>query len=104
MKKLTKPILYNIGAFNLILPPNKVAIQLNTFTAEGTAMMSVNITKKLEMNGFTPDINIWCAQTINERKAIASIENTIALYPKIGFLACTDITSETIPIAGNMII
>jgi hypothetical protein len=59
---------------NRILPPYKVAIQLNTFTADGTAMISVKITKKFEMNGFTPDINMWCAHTMKDKKAIARIE------------------------------
>ena len=66
--------------------------------------MSVNMTKKLEIKGLTPDINIWCAHTIKDKNAIAKIENTIALYPKIGFLACTESTSETIPIAGKIMI
>jgi hypothetical protein len=68
-----------------MLPPYKVAIQLNTFTADGTAMISVKITKKFEINGFTPDINMWCAHTMKDKKAMARIEYTIALYPKIGF-------------------
>jgi hypothetical protein len=45
---------------------------------------------------------MWCAQTIKDRKAIARIENTIALYPKIGFRECTERTSLTIPIAGKI--
>ena len=39
-----------------------------------------------------------------KEKAINNIAPTIALYPKIGFLELTAITSETIPKAGNKII
>jgi hypothetical protein len=100
----TKPIANSIGVFNLILPPYNVVIQLNTFTADGTAIIKVNTTKKLDIIGFTPDINMWCAQTINERKAIANMDKTIARYPKMGFRECTDKTSDTKPIAGRIII
>ena len=59
MNREIKPIANNIAELYLILPPYNVAIQLNTFTAEGTAIINVKITKKLEINGFTPAINIW---------------------------------------------
>ena len=55
----TKPIPNRLAAVNLIFPPNKVAIQLNTLTAEGTAIINVNTTKKLDIKGFTPDMNMW---------------------------------------------
>ena len=69
-----KPIANNIAELSLILPPHNVVIQLNTLTADGTAIIKVNTTKKLDKKGFTPDINIWCAHTINEGNAIANIE------------------------------
>ena len=75
----TNPIANKLAGLNRILPPYKVAIQLNTLTAEGTAIIKVNMTKKFEMKGFTPDINIWCAQTMKDKKAMASMEYTIAL-------------------------
>ena len=40
----------------------------------------------------------------NKDKSYTKKAPTIALYPKIGFLELTDITSETIPKAGNKII
>jgi len=70
----TNPIEKSIGVFNLISPPYSVVIQLNTFTADGTAMIKVNTTKKLEINGFTPAINMWCAQTIKDKNPMAIIE------------------------------
>ena len=45
-------------------------------------------------NGFIPEINIWCPQTIVERKAMAKIDATIARYPKIGLRALVASTSE----------
>ena len=42
-------------------------------------MIRVKITKKFDINGFTPDMNMWCAHTIKERNPIARIEYTIAL-------------------------
>ena len=46
-------------------------------------------------------INIWWAQTINDRNPIPSIEPIIALYPKIGFRELVEIISEVIPSAGK---
>ena len=78
MNSETKPMPKRLALVNRILPPYRVAIQLNTFTAEGTAMIRVKITKKLEMKGFTPDMNMWCAHTMKDRKPMARIEYTIA--------------------------
>ena len=39
-----------------------------------------------------------------DKNAIARIDATIALYPKIGFLALVDIISDVIPKAGSKII
>ena len=52
-------------------------------------------------NGFIPEINMWCPQTIVDKNAIARIDKIIALYPKIGFLELVAITSDAIPKAGN---
>ena len=41
---------------------------------------------------------------MNDKKAMARMEYTIALYPKIGFRQWTDSTSETSPIAGRIMI
>ena len=70
-------------------------------TAEGIAINKVVKVKTDPKKGFIPAINIWCPHTIVERKAIARIEATIALYPKIGFLELVARTSDVIPRAGN---
>jgi hypothetical protein len=50
----TKPIEKSEAALYRKLPPHIVAIQLNTLTAEGTAMIRVNNTNILEIKGFRP--------------------------------------------------
>ena len=44
---------------------------------------------------------MWCPHTTVDKKAIANIEATIALYPKIGFLEFVAIISDVIPKAGS---
>ena len=80
-----------------------MAIQLNTFTAVGTATKKVRNEKIAFASGDIPEVNMWCPHTRNPMKAIASDEYAIALYPKIGFREKTGITSEMIPIAGRII-
>jgi len=43
---------------------------------------------------------MWCAQTINPRKAIETIAALIPIFPKICFLANVTITWEAIPKPG----
>ena len=52
-------------------------------------------------NGFIPVTNIWCPQTIKERKPMAKIEPIMALYQKMGFLEFVAIISEDNPNAGR---
>ncbi len=102
VNSITKPTANSIGVVNLIAPPHIVAIQLNTLMADGTAMISVVIMKLMPSAGFIPDWNMWWHQTMNPRKAMAMMANTMAWYPKIGFLAPLLITSDTIPNAGRI--
>ena len=74
---------------------------MNAFTADGIAINNVVKVNTDPKKGFMPEINMWCPQTMVDKKAIANIEATIALYPKIGFRACVAIISEVIPRAGN---
>ena len=59
MKRETKPTANKDAGLYLMFALYIVVIQLNTFTADGTAIINVKITKKFEINGFTPAINIW---------------------------------------------
>ncbi len=78
MKSDTKPIEKSIAEVNRMLPRQSVAIQLNTFTADGTAMMSVRNIKMDPRNGFIPVMNIWWAHTMNESSEMPSSEPIIA--------------------------
>ena len=59
MNRDTKPTAKSDAGLNLMFALYIVEIQLKTLTAEGTAMINVKMTKKFEINGFTPDMNMW---------------------------------------------
>ena len=48
-----------------------------------------------------PVTYIWCAQTATDKPAIAIVAKTKPLYPKIGFLLNTGITSLITPKKGK---
>src|SRR5690606_29223372 len=104
IKVETKPIENNMAGFICKFPLHKVVIQLKAFTAEGIAINRVVKVNTDPKNGFIPETNMWCPQTIVERNAIAKMEATIARYPKMGFRAFVEIISETSPIAGRITI
>src|SRR5881227_3496464 len=74
----------SIGTWKRRLPRHIVPIQLNVFTADGTAITSVDTMNDDPSVGFIPLMNMWWPHTIQPRKAIATIANTIEWYPKIG--------------------
>src|SRR5690606_29026800 len=98
----TKAIENNIAGFICKFPFHNVVIQLKAFTAEGIAINKVVKVNTDPRNGFIPETNIWCPQTMVDKKAIAKREVIIARYPKIGLRAFAEITSEVIPIAGKI--
>ena len=66
----TKPSENSIGVSNVIAPFHIVAIQLNTFTPVGTAISIVANMKNIWPDSGMPTVNMWCAQTMNDRNAI----------------------------------
>jgi hypothetical protein len=64
-------------------------------------MINVRNMKIDPKKGFIPDTNMWWAHTMKDRMVIPNMEIIMALYPKIGFLEFTEMTSEVIPSAGN---
>jgi hypothetical protein len=86
VNKTTKAHANNIGVSNVIEPLNIVAIQLKTLTPVGTAISIVAHMKNSSAAKGIPTVNIWCAQTTNDRIAIDSIAHTIEEYPKSCFL------------------
>jgi hypothetical protein len=55
-----------------------VPSQLKTFTPVGIAISMVEREKKELAIGPIPTVNMWCAQTLADRKAIATEASTIA--------------------------
>jgi hypothetical protein len=47
--------------------------QLNTFTPVGTAISMVAYMKNSSPATGMPTVYMWCAQTMNDRKAIAAV-------------------------------
>ena len=72
-----KPMANNIGVSKVIDPFHIVATQLKTFTAVGTAMSIVTYMKKTCPAAGMPTVNMWCAQTRNDRIAIEATAYTI---------------------------
>src|SRR3989449_4354094 len=89
----------SMGTWKRMLPRHIVPIQLNTFTAEGTAITSVDTMKDDPSVGFIPLMNMWWPHTIQPRNAIAMIANTIEWQPKIGLRLPFARMSEAIPMA-----
>src|SRR5439155_82852 len=54
----------SMGTWKRMLPRHIVPIQLNTFTAEGTAITSVDTMKDDPRVGFIPLMNMWWPHTI----------------------------------------
>ncbi len=55
-------------------PPQRVALQLNTFTPVGTAIIMLEAAKKMSMGCPSPTANIWWAQTPKLSRAMATVE------------------------------
>ena len=54
-----------------------MVVQLNTFTPVGTAISMVESMKKSCPASGMPTVNMWCAQTMNDRNAIEAVAYTI---------------------------
>jgi hypothetical protein len=81
-----KPRAHSIAGDHLILPPCRVASQLNTLTPVGMAMIIVADVKYARVSTSMPTVNIWWAHTIKPRKPIDIMAQTIPMYPKGSFL------------------
>src|SRR5215216_5718429 len=74
-KRPMKPNTHIIGAFHQMAPRYKVAVQLNVFTADGTATANVRNENTIAEYGEMPATNRWCAHTRKPNTAIARLEN-----------------------------
>ena len=73
VNNITNATANNIGVSKVIDPLHIVAIQLNTFTPVGTAINIVAYIKNNSPFIGSPTVNIWWAQTKNERIAIEAV-------------------------------
>src|SRR5687767_9045110 len=74
---LTNAIAFHMAVVKRMLPPHNVPSQLNTLIALGTAMNIVLTAKVVPSVGFMPDMNMWCAHTMNPRNAMPARAYTI---------------------------
>ena len=68
-----KPTAHSIGVSKVIEPRHMVAIQLKIFTPVGTAISIVAYMKNSWPVTGMPVVNMWCAQTMNDRIAIDAV-------------------------------
>ena len=68
-----KPIANSIGVSKVSEPFHIVATQLNTLTPVGTAISVVAYMKNSWPGTGMPTVYMWCAQTMNDRIAIAEV-------------------------------
>src|SRR5690625_1885537 len=97
-----KPSAQSIAELIFTFPPHIVASQLNILIPVGTAIAIVATAKIEFATGPRPTVNMWCAQTMNPKKAINIVAKTIAVYPNSLFLENVANTSLKIPNTGKI--
>jgi hypothetical protein len=102
MNIATKPIAKSSGVLKRMSPPHSVPNQLKILIPVGTAMNMVDRAKAEFATGPSPTANMWWAHTPQPMKPIAMPAKTMAAYPNIGLRAKVGSTSETMPIAGKI--
>ena len=73
VNKITKATANSIGVSKVSEPCHMVLAQLNTLTPVGTAISSVAYIKNSSPTSGMPTTNMWCAHTINDRKAMLAV-------------------------------
>ncbi|MNE27316.1 hypothetical protein D3C80_1207210 [compost metagenome] len=77
VNRMTKAMANSIGVSKVSEPSHMVLTQLNTFTPVGTAISMVAYMKNSSPTTGMPTTNMWWAQTMNDRKAMAPVAYTI---------------------------
>ena len=70
----TNATLLSMTVLKTSRPPHIVPIQLNTFTADGRAIITVETMNVIPRAGFIPEVNMWWPHTMKPRPAMAAIE------------------------------
>lgn len=73
VNRMTKATANSIGVSKVSAPCHMVLTQLNTLTPVGTAISKVAYMKNSSPTSGMPTTNMWCAQTMNDRKAMAPV-------------------------------
>ena len=73
VNRMTNAMANSMGVSNVIEPRHMVDTQLKTFTPVGTAISMVAYMKKSCPASGIPTVNMWCAQTMNDRNAIDAV-------------------------------
>jgi hypothetical protein len=68
----------SIGVSKVSDPFHIVAVQLNTFTPVGMEIIIVDSVKNSCPASGMPTVNMWCAHTMNDKKAMAAVAYTMA--------------------------
>src|SRR5919197_2574497 len=97
-----KPRANSIGVRRWITPRHIVASQEKILMPVGTAISMVVIIIGTRSHGNMPDTNMWWAQTVKPRMMMATSENAIIRYPKMGLRAFVEMTSLMIPKPGSI--
>ena len=79
-------------------PRHIVPTQLKNLIPVGTAIR--NVMNEKNGSSTAPVVNMWCAHTVIDRPAMASVAPTMPLYPNIGLRLNTGITSLAMPKNG----
>lgn len=74
-----KPRAHKSGVSHLIDPPCRVANQLKTLTPVGMAIIIVAEVKYARVSTSIPTVNIWWAHTINPKRPMAIIAQTMPI-------------------------
>ena len=74
-----KPSAQSIGGSHLMIPPCRVANQLNTLIPVGMAIIIVADVKYARVSTSIPTVNMWWAHTINPRNPMESIAHTMPM-------------------------
>src|SRR3981081_1059884 len=92
----------SIGGSKDSEPFHMVAVQLTACTPVGTAISMVDSMKNSCAASGMPTVNMWCAHTMKDRKAIEATAHTIDWSPNRGFLEKVGTASEMMPKAGRI--
>ena len=74
-----KPTANSSGVRNSIVPRHSVAIQLNILMPVGMPMRNELSMKNTSTTAGLGVVNMWCAHTMSDRKAMTAVAAAIAL-------------------------